>query len=315
MNKNSKNLGISRRAPAVADIDFDKARKSGDNAFSFNSYDAILYKKYKSGQKCSCLNINPQPGNTGSSFIDGSTIVFDEPEEDKTLEFDEIDEIIQTLDRPSAVCPVCFSTGFIGGYRLFNTSEVVLATTTTHEKHNIKISGEKPSFFEPIHEDNYIIFSCFLQPFYDKLSFSAFTEKYETFPYKNIQILQQGQFYSNIEQFTFGEVTLKIKLEKPIHCLILRQVNGSSVVRLNFPGKDFSMEETYHDFYDSMSVHTDSSADISTADVLFDEKFGRFWRVFSTSKKQPKKEAVFSSIQLELKRIKNHEIWNELRRK
>ncbi len=313
-----RNRGISRTTPAIAETELEKSKQVADNAFTVNSVDTYLYKFDKRGRRCTCLDVI---GTHGESEMDDDFFKFDNVQivQDDPLEDAAVDEVLDILEAPKKLCPVCYATGWVNNYKLINSFEIFfdgsLATTSLTD---CALATGKPAYFKPtVGETGIVVWTVDVPAYYSAIhKFTVVTSenRYHTdLDLSSVRVGPEGgalTVWSSTDISALFLANRKVDIEfsftDDVIGFFLRLDNGASTIRVNFPKRPLSIEGGEFDFFDAMTISVDSTQPISTKDILFDMRYMDYWKVMSTEENEPLRKDMGKDV--ELRRAKEFEV-------
>jgi hypothetical protein len=306
-----RNIGLARRSPAIGLELIERAVDIGDNAFSVNSVDSLLYKALTTGRRCSCLDYKSSDGSQYAmdTTIQSPVLLLDDPDSDDVVE-EALQDVLEMLGDPEEICPICFGTGIVNGYSLTNTHEIFMDVTYPNmTKHAVVISQGRPSYFKPIAQDAYIEFSINVPSMFLSVLITIITKEageHSTISNSLLQIKKAGDpAYENFTDSTLAtmalassSLVLKVFVQEEIHGIFLRVTLGNTHLKVNFPKISLTIDDGSYDYWDTQSVTVPSTYPLATKDVLRDTRYNRVWRVSSIELNEPREIDIGKDITL-----------------
>ena len=306
-----RNLGLAKRSPGVGLELIERAVDIGDNAFTVNSVDSLLYKTLTTGRRCSCLDYKSSDGSMYAvdTPIQSPVLLLDDPDSDDAVE-EALQDVLEMLGDPEEICPVCFGTGIVNGYSLTNTHEIFMDVTYPNiTKHAVISKQGRPSYFKPIAQDAYIEFSINVPSMFLSVLITIVTKEsgeHSTLSNSLLQIKKAGDLtYENFTDNTLAamalaspSLVLKVLVREEIHGIFLRAVLGDTYLKINFPKISLTISDGSYDYWDTQSVTVPSTYPLATKDVLRDTRYNRVWRVASIELNEPREIDIGKDITL-----------------
>jgi hypothetical protein len=320
----AKNYGLSQRAPGVGETLVEIGARRGDSALTVNSVPSYVYNKLSYGRQCSCLSYTDTHGELDSfdSDIDVPVILVGENEETGDQDEQTVEEVLQALVDPQELCPVCYSTGLVGGYILRNSYEVFLDTGYAVESmSDVEIVQGRPYYFNPVSQSAQIIFQINIPSYYSELhKVTKVTETdrvhsdmaHSLLEIKGINDPAYQSFsavnLSNLAP-TSTSINLKVSLSEALHGIFLRFLLASATILINFPKQsDVISGQAEYDWWENVRVSVESEAIMSTKDILVDTRYNRKWRISNVEFNEPM--LIDIGREVELRPIRSFEAFN-----
>ena len=299
----AKNYGLSQRAPGVGETLVEIGAQRGDAALTVNSVDTYVYNRLSAGRECSCLSYKDTHGEVDSydSDIDAPVILLGEDEETGLQDEQTIENVLQILEDPQQLCPVCYGTGLVSGYKLRNSYEVFLDTGyASEELSGVEIVQGRPYYFNPIAPSAYIIFRLDIPSYYSSLhrvtKVPEADRAHSDMSYASLQV--KGDLDVSYQNFTEAalasiaasspSINIKVLLSEALHGIFLRFLLSTPTVRMNFPKQaDVISGQAEYDWWESVRVNVESEAVMSTKDILVDTRYNRVWRITNVEFNEP----------------------------
>jgi len=313
-NNLAKNYGLSVRAPIVADPLIPIAAKKGDNALTVNSVLSYLYNQVvNGGRDCSCMDYKSVDGSIYSedSDIQAPVIILSEDDEDQ--EEMGIAEAMEALETPLELCPVCYGTKTVGGYKLRNSHETFFDTTYPNiiEKYELDVLAGRPFFFRPTSQNSYIVFQVNLPSYFLSLQRVSIATKEEE---SHSDIDQSLLFikdpaaasYTAFSEAALGTllgtvttIYVKAMITEDTFGIFLRLSLASGKILVNFPKQtDEISGMAEYDWWASVRVSIPSDIPVSTKDFILDTRYNRYWKVVSVDRNQPMDFDIGADVEL-----------------
>jgi hypothetical protein len=302
-NNLAKNYGLSQRAPGVGETLVEIGAQRGDAALTVNSVDTYVYNRLSVGRECSCLSYKDTHGELDShdSDIDAPVILLGEDEETGDQDEQTIENVLQILEDPQELCPVCYGTGLVGGFKLRNSYEVFLDTGFASEDiSGVEIVQGRPYYFNPIAPSAYIVFRLDIPSYYSSLhkvtKVPEADREHSDMSYSSLEV--KGELDVNYQSFTEANlasiassspsINIKVLLSEALHGIFLRFLLSTPTIRMNFPKQtDVISSQAEFDWWESVRVNVASEAVMSTKDLLLDTRYNRMWRITNVEFNEP----------------------------
>lgn len=310
-SKIPRNLGLAKRAPGIGLELIKRAVDIGDDAFTVNSIDSLLYKILTTGRSCSCLDYKSHDGAkyAVNTEIQAPVLLLDDPNSDDVVE-EALKDVLEMLGDPEEVCPVCFGTGIVGGYSLMNTHEIFMDTTYVDlTKHNISIRQGRPFYFKPMATDSYVVFPIKVPAMFLSVLVTIVTKEsgeHTAIDNSLLQLKKVGDpVYVDFTNSTLAAMALaspnlllKVLINTEVHGIFLRVALGESYLKINFPKISITISDGSYDYWDTQSVSVPSTYPLATKDILWDTRYNRVWRVVSIEQNEPREIDIGKDITL-----------------
>lgn len=241
------------------------------NSLAFYPKTVELYKRLNSGRACSCTKkkielVQQQQDNAlfFSDFI---------------LKFD--GRLTETKDE----CPICFSTGFSGGYNRVGCHHITLDSTLPHTS-SLEQSLDPPYYFKPNNKIKTVSWEITLPKYFNKVANVAIRWKEE--PEQWELLLDNKPFSSSYLLSKAGSkiifsVSMKDGLNQNagLYCIFIQLAVGTENIQADMPRitTSYTGEMNISDEpQNNITINLGNVGELSTKDLIIDD-IGYIWRI------------------------------------
>ena len=283
-------------APRVQTF-LERASFEEEQAFRVNPTLVSLYKRLNRGRRCSCLDLfdeNPVETNT--------------PEPVSLEQFLlRVPKLLPTVES----CPICFDTGWVGGYERVGCFTVTLDSTFRHNKSKVKLVNTRPSWFLSTTSTGQVAW------FVDIPNYFLGAEVYIRWNQRPTtwSLSLNGQPISfelldSLKGVRACEFALSMRDGRDQNAgffavTLVFIVSSEHFLPTDFPNLTRTLTadmNIIHDISSPFTVHFDRKARIHTTDLFVDQRWKRCWRIIESLDVDPKNINIHHETQARLVR-------------
>lgn len=293
--RDPRNRHLLPEAPRTSQRIMTGVAAEANNALDFNSNDLAYYKQLKNGSRCSCTLESIQDeveSQASSSKLNLSDFLLKVP------------SITQAID----FCPICYKTGFVGGYNRVGAFTACLDSVTNPiASGGINIVKERPYYFTPSNKNGTIEWDIAVPSTFSSVVDIAIRWKEEPARW-NLYIDGQEPTEKNLIKAKGRKARIKLEMrdgsnpEAGLYCIfIVFGIASNIFVPSDFPQVNLAYTGELHikdEIQSPVTVNVDNRAgDASTSDVFIDTWNNRIWRVITAASNTPMGELVGTALE------------------
>ncbi len=248
------------------------------NSLSFYPKTVELYKRLTNGRACSCTKKKAEVAieDTNSLFLSDFVLTFD-------------GKLNETLDE----CPICFGTGFAGGYSRSGCYQIVLDSTLTNTS-TLEQTLDPPYYFKPSNKTKNVSWNVTLPKYFSKIVNVAIRWKEEpeqwSFTVDNNEYSNSYLVSRKGETVTF-KMTMKDNTNKNagMYCIFIQLAITNELVQADMPRitTSYTGEMNISDEpQNNITINLGNVGKLSTKDVVIDD-LGYIWRILEIESLNP----------------------------
>ncbi len=290
MNQNKKGLGV-RNAHLKVEARkhtkrvVERAVEETKVAFQVNPTWCAYYKRLTSGRRCTCKE---------ESRIDN----YEDKYKTEGLNLSDFLINVPQLVPTDDVCPICFNTGFVGGYGRLGSINMCFDYTNASTYSKIVVNKERPYWFNcKTNKPAYIEWEVIIPTYFKDITDIAIRWKEEP---RNWSLLLNGSAISKELLFNSIGQTVTLRLEMKdgsskgigLYAMFITfSVNDNYLVPSNYPEITRSASgemNIVNEISSPQSVYFDTHVtQVDNTDLFIDQRWRRLWRVVEVLDKIP----------------------------
>lgn len=287
------------------------AAKEEKQAFQVHPIYCAYYKKLRNGRQCTCR-------------VESIKRDVDKTSQDGAIQL--ADFLIDTprLMPAKDNCPICFDSGFVGGYDRTGAFTLTLDYTYQHTTEIVRVEKDRPYIFRPADKEGYVSWKVKIPKYFDSVLDVAIRWDQEPLEWRidvnGIAMSEEVLLESRNDEVDINLYMKDADNQKAgVYCVFITlKVSDDSLIPSNFPNISTSLTADFNvvnEITSPQSVYFDSTLDkVETTDLFIDTRFMRLWRVLEIEHNRPYDEAIDYRTQSRLVRDfeTNHLLPNKL---
>lgn len=278
LTKNARNSTLMPEVRLRSKRILKGAAQELSNSLSFYPKNVELYKRLENGRACSCTKKKAEVVIQEASSLFLSDFV---------LKFD--GKLTETLNE----CPICFGTGFVGGYNRSGCYQIVLDSTLANVS-TLEQTLDPPYYFKPNNKVKRVSWDVILPKYFGKVVTVAIKWKEEpeqwSFTVDNNEYTNSYIMSRNGEKVTFT-MTLKdsSNINAGMYCIFIQLAIGTETVNADMPRviTSYTGEMNISDEpQNNITINLGNVGKLSTKDVIIDD-LGYIWRILEVESLNP----------------------------
>jgi len=266
-----------------------RAAEEENQAFTVHPIYTHYYKRLTHGKQCTC-RIESLSRDSSKTALNNSMQLADF--------LVNVPQILPTKDN----CPICFDSGFVGGYSRLGAFTITLDSTTRYTTSKVRLEKKRPYIFRPSDKAGYVNWEIKIPKYFKSVLDVAVRWDIEP---KEWDLKIEGNLVDedNIiaEKNSTANITLSMKdgdnLAAGAYCVfIVLEVADSNLLPANFPNISTSLTADYNvtnEITSPQSVYLDNSIQkVDTTDLFIDTRFRRVWRILEIEHNAPFNEPI-----------------------
>lgn len=286
-NKGPKNKHLVPEVHLRAKRLLEISAQEENSAFEVHPIFVCYYRKLKNGKQCTCQieSIDRDTTKQEKSSISLSDFLINTP------------TLLQTKDN----CPICFNTGFIGGYERLGCFSHILDSTSNFETSNISLEKSRPYIFRPNNKEGHITWNIIIPKYFEHIEDLAIRWDIEPSEWR---LELNGSIVTSdvLEAEKGNEVEFTLYMREPrskqsgfFSIFIIYNV-ANSLIPANFPNITESLTADMNivqDINTPQSVYFDNTLkQIYTTDMFIDTRYQKIWRVLEIENNDPFSQVI-----------------------
>lgn len=282
--RDARNRRLVRDTPGILSTALQRVSDEEVNALTINPTLVAYYKRLLNGRRCTCKD---------SSLEDA----YNKEELETAISIDEFLVRIPTLSSAKASCPICFETGYVGGYERVGCKTVVLDYTSKPTISKIQVNKLRPYWYQALSRTGTITWTTRIPKYYTKIVDLIIAWKEEPRSWL-LQVDNQDFSESYIRSKKGNNVAFSIKMKDKSNenagiyaIFIVFAVASSYLVNADFPNLNKTVTADFNinnDIVSPIQINLDRTVTtLNTTDVMIDSRFNRVWRVLEIINNEP----------------------------
>lgn len=270
------------------------AKEENDVATQVVQWKAEYYRRLKNGRMCSCRDESvesqiSEDKQTGTSINDFLL------KEENVLE-------------NSTLCPICFNTGFVGGYDREGVETQVLDATNRFRLNKVNLMKERPYWFRPTDKVGSVTWKVQVPKHFESIANISIRWKEEPKQW-SLKVNENDEIEDELENSRGGNADVKLQMKDStnenagVFAIFIQFIVSEPYINIDFPNYERSYEGEFNvdeGAQESAKVNISGNVtNISTKDLLIDEN-GFIWRITRITENNPMDVNISSTLESRL---------------